>query len=733
MARRLDPSATSRRAFLAGTGALTLCLNIDLDLASAQAARKPFGPSVWLTIDTDGLVTIMSPAAEMGQGTMTTLPVIIAEELDADWSRVKIAPAPLDAKKYGNPYYNNSLAYASSMTVSAYFTPLRLAGAQARRILMLAAAERWNVPVDELRTEPGVVRHDATGRSLGYGEIASFATAPEKLPEVRESDLKPISAFRLIGKDLPRVDIPAKTTGRAQYAMDARIPGMIYAAELQCPWHGGKPDRIDDSRARAMPGVIDVVPLPNGVGVLARTPVEAFAAKNALSVTWTDAPAAKYDSEKVLEQYRSIARDKSARGVDFAAQGDVEAAVRGASRVLTSEFQTRHVYHAQMEPLNATASVSSDGKSAEVWCGVQGPSAVLNGVAQLLGTQPDKITCHQHYLGGAYGRRSQIDVVLDAVLLAKAAGKTVKLIWQREDDLKGGRFRPATAHYLEAGLDAQNRIVSWHHRVIAESVIGFTSPPGRLELIGGKDHILMKGSPVVPYDIPNKRAEYVRQQHGIRLSPWRGVGVGHNLPAIEGFVDEIARATGKDPLDMRLELTAKHPRARRLLERVAQMSDWLRKRPDTALGIAMEEKDETLVAGVAEISLDRQSGLIKVHNVWAAIDCGVCVQPRNTIAQVEGGIIYGVGHVLREEITHVDGRVQQSNFSDYRVMRMEDIPNVEVEVVSTDNKPTGVGEDGVPLAGATIGNAFFALTGARLRELPMTPSRVLSALSVTRT
>ena len=733
MTNRIARKGLSRRGVLGGLGALTLCLPLGADEASAQAGRRPYAPNVWLTIDADGIVTIMSPAAEMGQGTMTALPVIIAEELDADWSRVKVLPAPLDAKKYGNPYYNNSLAFASSMTVSAYFTPLRIVGAQARRVLMQIAGDHWGAPLAELTTEPGVVVHATTGRRIGYGEIASLGKAPDKLPDIREGDLKPVASFRLIGKDLPRVDIPAKTTGEALFAMDARVPGMIYGAELQCPWHGGKPDKIDDSRARAMPGVIDIVPLPNGVGVLAKTPTEAFAAKNALIVTWTDGPAARYDSEKTLEQYRAIARDKSVRGVDFAAQGDVEAAARGAKRVLASAFQTRHVYHAQMEPLNATASVSADGGSAEVWCGVQGPSAVINGVAQLLGVTPDKITCHQHYLGGAYGRRSQIDVVLDAVLLSKAAGRPVKLIWQREDDLKGGRFRPATSHYLEAGLDAQNRIVSWHHRVIAESVIAFTSPPPRLEQIGGKDHILMKGSPVAPYDIPNKRAEFVRQQKGVRLSPWRGVGVGHNLPAIEGFLDEIAADIGKDPLDLRLELTAKSPRARHLLETVAKMSDWRRKRSGTALGIALEEKDETLVAGVAEISLDRSSGLIKVHHFWAAIDCGVCVQPLNTITQIEGGVIYGIGHVLREEITHIDGRVQQSNFSDYQVIRMEDIPSIEVKVVSTDNKPTGVGEDGVPLAGATIGNAFYALTGARLRELPMTPTRVLSVLGATRT
>ena len=664
---------------------------------------------------------------------MTALPVIIAEELDADWSKVKIVPAPHDAKKYGNPYYGGSLAYSSSMTVSAYYKPLRIVGAQARRVLMNSAAAKWGVPVGELSTEPGVVVHRASGRKLSYGAIAAFAKAPEALPEIQDSDLKTFASFRLIGKSLPRVDIPAKTTGAARFAMDARVPDMLYAAELQCPWHGGKPDQVDDAKARSMPGVVDVVRLPNGVGVVAQSVVQAFAAKNALSVTWTSGPAAQYDSESVLDEYMQIARDKKIRGVDFAAEGDVEAGLAGAARVLRSDFRTRHVYHAQMEVLNATAHVAADGKSAEVWCGTQSPSGVMNAVAQALAITPDKVTCHQHYLGGAYGRRSQVEVVIDAVLLSKAVGKPVKLQWQREDDMKGGRFRPATAHYLEAGLDAGGKITSWHHRVIAESVVAFTSPPARLEQLGGKDHILMKGSPVVPYGIANKRAEFVRQQRGIRLSPWRGVGVGHNLPAIEGFVDEIARATGKDPLDIRLELTASNARANHLLKTVAQMSDWRRKREGTALGIAMEEKDETLVAGVAEISLDRKTGKIKVHNVWAAIDCGVCIQPFNTITQIEGGIIYGIGHVLREEITHVDGRVIQANFGDYQVMRMEDVPNVEVRVVSTDNKPTGVGEDGVPLSGATIGNAFYALTGVRVREVPMTPARVLAALSQGRT
>jgi len=718
----------SRRRFLEGATGLSFAFGLGgLELVTRAAADDRVWPNWWLNVAADGTITIMSPAAEMGQGSFTALPAIIAEELDADWAHVKITASPLDAKKYGNPWYNGSLSFSSSATVRAYYKPLRMAGAQARRVLLDAVASKWSVPVAELATDPSVVVHAASGRRISYGEVAAFARPPAELPKVEEKDLKPLSRFRLIGADLARDEVPLKVRGAAKYAIDVRLPGMVYAALLQSPYEGGAPETVDDAKARQIPGISDVVRLPNGVGVLGASVEVTQAAKNALNVTWTNAPGASFDSEKSLEDFAGVARDKSKRGVDYFNAGDVEKAIPAAKTVMRAEYRTRYVYHAQMEPLNATASVAPDGKSADVWIGTQSPSGVMNAIAQVLETTPDRITVHQHWLGGAYGRRSPADVGIDAVRLAKVAGKPVKLLGSREDDLKAGKFRPMTAHYIEAGLDGDGKIVAWHHRVIGESVVAYMSAAS-FERIGGKDHILMKGSVLEHYGFPHRRAEFVRQICGTRLSPWRGVGVGHNLLAIEGFIDEIAQAQGKDPLAYRLQHTRNSPRATHLLKTVADMADWDRKREGRALGLAIEEKDETLVAGVAEISLDARNGKIKVHNFWAAIDCGVAVQPRNIAAQIEGGIVYGLGHVLREEITIKAGRVQQSNFMDYQVMRMEDVPEIKVAVVSTENMPTGVGEDGVPLTAACVGNAFARLTGIRMREVPMSSTRVKAIL-----
>jgi isoquinoline 1-oxidoreductase beta subunit len=719
----------NRRDFLKETAAgLTLALTVAVDprtMIGAAAADGPFAANVWLTIATDGTITIVSPAAELGQGTFTTLPAIIADELDADWSKVKVVAPPVwDEKKYGNPDYNGSFQTSASASVHGYFKPVRIAGAQARRVLLDAVAAKWGVPVGELSTEPSIVVHKTSGQRIGYGAIAAFAKAPAELPKIEDKDLKAAADFRYIGKHVPRVELPLKVTGAAKYGIDVQVPGMVYAAVLQPPYPGGGPETVDDAAARKVPGVTDVVRLPNGVGVIGTTVEATQAAKNLLKVTWSNAPGASHDSERALGEFAAIARDKSREGIAYAKVGDAKTAMQGAARTFRGEYRTRYVYHAQMEPMNATAAVGPDGKSAEVWAGTQSPTGLLNEVARLLQTERANVTFHQHFIGGGFGRRGQQETVLDAVRLAKAVGKPVKLILSREDDIAYGKFRPMTAHHIEAGFDANGKLIAWHHRVVAESVVAYTSgdPTPRM------DRIVMKGSPIPQYPIPNKLAEHVIEARGARLSPWRGVGNGHNAFAAESFIDEMAKELAKDPIAFRLELSEGQPRMQTLLRAVAEMSDWTRKREGRALGTATMVKDDTLAAGVAEVSVDRASGKIKVHNFWCAIDAGIAVQPRNLAAQTEGSIVYGLGHVLREKITIKDGRVLQSNYTDYEVTRMSDVPNIEIKVVSTDNPPTGAGEDGLPLVACAVGNAIEALTGVRLRELPFAPERVRGAL-----
>jgi isoquinoline 1-oxidoreductase subunit beta len=722
--------AVNRRSFLKTTAGLTFALTIAPDALSlvddAFADAPPsYSPSVWLTIAPDGVITIVSPAAEMGQGSFTTLPLIIAEELDADWAKVKpVFPSEWDDKKFGNPGYNYTFQTSASASVTGYFTSLRIAGAQARRVLLDAVAAKWAVPVGELSTEPSVVVHKASGRRIGYGEVAAFATMPTALPTIAEADLKPAENFRLIGKDIARIDVPLKTRGAAQYGMDVQVPGMVYAAVLQSPYAGGAPLDIDDTRARKVAGVTDIVKLPEGVGVIGATVEGTQRAKGLLKVTWGDATGAHLDSEQALEELAAVGRDKSRTGVPYENVGDAKTVMASAKRVFRGEYRTRYVYHAQMEPMNATASVSADGKSAELWVGTQAATSLLNGVARILQTDRSKLVLHQQFLGGGFGRRGNHEAMFDAVRLSQAVKKPVKLVWTREDDIRGGKFRPATAHHIEAGFDDNGKLIAWHHRVVAESVVAYVSGDPKPR----QDRIVMKGSPIPQYPVANKLAEHVIENKGARLSPWRGVGNGHNAFAIESFVDDIAKDLGKDPVAFRIELSDGVPRMQHLLRTVADMSDWTRKRDGTALGVGTMVKDDTLAAGVAEVALDRATGKIKVLAFWAALDAGIAVQPRNLAAQTEGSIVYALGSVLREKIDIRDGRVVQSNYSDYEVARMSDVPRIEIKVVSTDNHPTGGGEEGVPLVACAVGNAIATLTGVRLRELPFSPDRVRGAL-----
>jgi isoquinoline 1-oxidoreductase beta subunit len=732
-------AAVSRRQVMIGVAGLTFAIAMDPSRFSdaAELARDPNGArfTPWVSIAPDGTISIMSPAAEMGQGSMTSLPLILAEELDANWDNVRIVPVPIVEKVYGNPAFGGTLTTAGSTAVTAYYDRLRIFGAQVRRILVENAASKWGVPVEELHTEPSVVVHQRSARRLGYGEIAGFATIPAVAPEIGPEQLKKTSAFRLIGKDVMRVELPGKVNGSAIYSIDLQVPGMIYGAVLESPVDGATPKQFDESKVKATAGVIATVRLPSGIGVLAETPWAAFDGRAivAESVAWSRVGKAwGFDSDQGIEAFAAVARDLGVPATtDWFKQGDAAEALRSAPTVVEAEYRCDYAYHAQMEPLNAIASVSPAADAVELWCGTQSPTMAVDTAAKALGVSREKVDLHYTLLGGGFGRRGHRDddYIVHAVLLSKAAKRPVKMMWTREDDIHNGRLRPITAHYLRAGLDSSGRIVAWHQRLAGDRVIPYMDPI-RYKLGGEKDTILMLGVELRSYDIANQYCGLIYRDSGVRTSPLRGIGYTANKFVTEAFLDEIAQKRGVDPVELRLALLKDTPRGRAVVERAAQMARWGTKRPDDrALGFAFIDYSGSLLAGIAEISVDRREGKIKVHNFWCAIDCGIAVQPDNVIAQTQSSIVYGMGMALTERISIKDGAVEQSNFYDYQVMRMNDVPEMHIEIVATDNHPTGAGQMGTPLVAPAISNAFAALTGKHLRETPMTPDRVKKALS----
>ncbi len=727
-----------RRRFMLGASGLTFGIVAGVPLllrpeeSRAQAA-KSVAVNAWVTLHADGTVVIMSPASEMGQGSLTALPIILADEMDADWSKVRIVPAPPRGKLYGNPAFGGEQYTAGSATVRGYFNSLRQFGAQVRYVLMDNAARHWNVPIGELATEPGAVLHAGSGRRLGYGEIAAFARIPAQAPEI---EVDPVSKaqFRLVGRDVHRVDVAGKVNGAAQYSIDVQVPGMIYGAILREPMEGAAPERIDDSAARAIEGVIRTVPLKYGVGVLAETPWAAFKAKNALKVTWSrKARGWGYSSEKGYEQFAAVSKDLSRKGVAWESKGDAAAAMAKAATVFEGEYRADYAYHAQMEPLNSVAAVSPKGDAVEVWVGTQSQTITVTAVAQALGIAEDKVKFNDMLLGGGFGRRGNRDVefIVDSVLMSKAAGRPVKVMWTREDDVHNGRFRPLYVNRIRAGLDASGRVVAWHHRVVSDEVLAFMDPV-RYKTSKGRDNVAMRGTEMPTYAIPDQLSEGLQQSTGMRTNPLRALGVGQNSFANEVFIDELAAKQGVDPVEFRLRLLDKTPlaqRARHVIEEVARMAEWKRKRAGRGLGIAYLDYSGTQLAGVAEVSVDRATGAIKVHNFWCAIDVGVAVQPDNVIAQTESSIVYGLGLALTERIIIADGAVQQSNFFDYQVPRMADLPQVHIKLIPTRNHPTGAGQMATPLVPSAISNAVFQLTGARMRQQPMLAERVKVALA----
>lgn len=748
--KNLAGGPTTRREFMQGVG-VTLTVGAtgvigacemspgDSDAAAPEATgNEAVTPNAWVSIGADDVITIQFGATEMGQGSMTSVPLVLAEEMDADWDRVRIETVSRHDPIYGNPvafgYYGFPIMYtAGSAALRGYFNTMRQAGAQARRFLLDAAAAQWSVPVEELTTEPSRVVHPASGRSLSYGRIAAVAEVPGSLPEVPESDYKPRSEYRYLGTDVPRVDVPAKVDGSAEFGIDVQVPGMIYAAVLRTPVEGEEPVEVDDSATRAVPGVTDVVTLPYGVAVVGETVEGTIWGKNALQVTWSDnSRFREVDQARDLDEYEARARDLSFSTGNPLWQdlGDIDPAFQSADRILEAVYRSDPAYHAQMEPMNATASVSADGRSAEIWVSTQTQSLTAMAAADLLGTDVGRITVHAKYIGGGYGRRAEYRQkdVEDALNLSRELGRPVKVIWSREDDVRDGVFRPLAAQYLRAALDADGRITALQQRVATPSVLSYMNEP-RWALSRNRDGISMNGAQVTRYAIPNIRAEHVMVDRCSRLAAWRGVATSYTRFANESFIDEIAHELGADPLEFRLGLTRDNPAGRSVLEEVARMAEWSRPREGTSLGVALSDYGgASVAAGIAEVSVNEETGAITVHRYWMAIDAGFIVSPRNTEAQMEGNIVYGISSALKERISVNAGSVDQSNFHDYPVMRMNEMPELHVRALSSDGPPSGVGELGLATTGPAIANAVFTATGVRLRELPMTPERVLAAL-----
>ena len=725
----------SRRQFLVGSGsiAIVIAFGVPALTASRKAAAQAAGltPNQWVTIGTDGTVTIISPGSEMGQGTMTAMPLCLAEDLDADWSKVKVIQSGHNPKAFGNKLFGGIMATGASRTTRGYYDVLRIAGAQTRLVLLAAAADKWSVPQSELTTDKGVVHHKASKRSMGYGEIAAFAKVPDPMPIVTAAQLKPSSQFKLIGKDVQRIDIAAKTRGAAMYGIDTRLPGMLYGAVARPPMHKDKMVSMDDSGAKAVKGFIKTVPLPYGVGVLADSTWAAGRAKDALKITWAnDAITKTYTTTEVLKSYQAAAADLdlAKAGVEVEKHGAGSGHIKGAATVLKADFLSEHMAHMCLEPMNATAQWTGDDK-IEIWSPTQSPSiaALVSSIVTKVPAQNIKV--NTTLLGGGFGRRVDADFTLDAVLLSKAAeGKPVKVTWSREDDVKNDKYRPLVAQHVEVGLDAQNNIVGWHTRFAAESIYARANP-NAFKAAGGKDAPLHEGCEFV-YDIKDSLVEYARQERGVDVGFWRAVGGGYAKHVVETMIDEVAAANKKDPVEFRLGLLTKQPRAQAVIREVAKMANWSKKRPaGRALGIAYSEMWETHIAEVVEVSVDKKSGVIKVHKVWAAVDTGIAVLPKNVATQVEGSIVYGLSGSLKEQVTFVNGVPQQSNFHDYPVARMNEIPPIAVKVMVTNNAPGGVGECGLPPVAPAIANAVAKLTGKRLRHQPFTPERVKAALA----
>ena len=705
-------TATSTRREFLKTGAVaggTLLLGFHLPLAAAKANTEtaaPFAPNAFIRIDKQGIVTLIIPQVEMGQGIYTGLSMILAEELDASWDKVRVEHAPPDEKLYANPVFFIQ-ATGGSTSVRAFWKPLRVAGASARAMLVGAAAKRWGVAAEACRTANSTVTHQPSGRSLAYAALVEDAS---RLTPTNPPTLKELKNFALIGKPLKRLDTPDKVNGKAIYGIDAMPAGVKFAALAICPVFGGKVGHVDDTAAKQVAGVRQIVVLDDYVAVVADHTWAAKQALAALTITWDEGPHARVDSDQVWHELR-VAGEES--GVIAKTAGDLAKGL-GTGVRLNAAYELPFLAHAQMEPLNCTVHVKPD--SCEIWVGSQILARAQSVAATAAGLPVDKVTVHNHLIGGGFGRRLEVDMVERAVRIAKQVDAPVKVIWSREEDMQHDVYRPVYRNVMSASV-ADGKVVGWSHRVVGSSVIARWLPPAFQK---GIDIDAVDSAVDIPYDIPNLQVEYRRAEPpGVPTGFWRGVGPNSNVFAIESFMDELAHQAGKDPVAFRRDMLTQTPRLQAAIDLAATQAGWGKPLPPrTGRGICAQTSFGSYIATVAEVEVT-EAGMVRVKRLVTAVDTGIVVNPDSVVAQLQGGLIFGLTAALFGEITIKNGRVEQSNYHNYRVLRINETPAIEVHLIDSTEPPGGIGETGTTAAPPAVGNAIYAATGVRLRRLPI--------------
>ncbi len=672
-------------------------------------------PNVWLRITPDNIVTVIVSKSEMGQGISTALPMIVADELEADWKKVRFEMSPA-GEEYKDPEWGTQTT-GGSTSVRHLYGPLRRAGAAAREMLIKAASELWGVSPEECEAVKGKVKNKKNGKSFTYGKLCLKAA---KMPVPKNPQLKRATPS-LIGKSLHRLDVRDKVEGTAVFGTDVFISGMLYGVIARRPAYGAKVISYDGKAATKIPGVRNIVKTSGGIGICADTLDAAIKGRDAVKIEWGKGADPDLDNETLEKNYFEHIDKK---GVIARKQGDARGSIGKAAQKIEATYFLPYLAHAPIEPMNATAFVGK-GK-CEIWAPTQSQSDIIQAAVNLTGLKPEKIYVHTTYLGGGFGRRLESDYAEEAVELSKATGKPVKLFWTREEDLKNDFYRPACCCKMEGGIDSKGRFIAWSQKVVVPSIFSRAYSDA---IKSGVDPAAVEGLVDTEYEVPNIFTEYVKIEAPIPVGFWRSVGHSHNAFVVECFIDEVALAAGKDPLDFRISLLKKHPRVRRVLEVAAEKAEWGKSlKKGIGRGIAQHFSYGSYVAQVAEVTVDEKSGKVKVNRIVCAVDCGPVINPDILTAQIEGGIIFGLSAALKEEVLFASGGVKTSNFNNYRILRMNEAPEIEVHIVESKEKIGGIGEVGVPPIAPAVANAVFSATGIRLRYLPMKAERVREAM-----